>query len=108
MPAALTFIAIVVVLYLYLSITGYRCAVASGRMVEKAIGKKHDSNITLPKILILPLVLWLAGLVALLEGTEKYIARGAEAYIDDQGMTGLDRRKIREAVRDYRKKHSLF
>ncbi len=108
MEAAATFCALIAVVYVYLSIVGYRCASAAADIVEKALGKKTGSSPHLPQILALPFILWISGLSALIQTERKYIARTAELYIDEPKMPATDKKKIREAVRSYRQKYSLY
>ena len=108
MEAAATFIALVFVLYTYLTVVGYRCAAESGRMVARALGREVGQKPTFPQVFVLPFVLWISGLVAISRGERKHIARGAEMYLDEPKLTGVEKRKIREAVREYRRKYGLF
>lgn len=108
MQVAAIFIAGVFVLYAYLSLVGLRCAVGARHIVVKALGREIADEPSVLQVLALPFILWMSGLAASLKGERWYIARSAELYIDIPRLPASDKRKIREAVRAYREKYSLY
>lgn len=97
--------------YIALTAVGFYCAVASGRIVEKALGKSLAESPTVSTLLYFIAafaVIWIGGLSAMMGqgGIHHAIANGAERHIN-QRTAPDDKRRIRTAVREYRKRHKL-
>lgn len=102
---------VVVVLYVALTAVGVHCAVASGRLVERALGRVPPTTPGSALVAVVKAIclLWLGGLVVLTTGgVRRAIARGAENYLDTPGILGTDRLKIRAAIRDYKRRNGLL
>lgn len=109
--AATVFVALILTTYVALTVVGLYCAIASGRIVERALGRSlagPPTAHTYLSLLVALFAIWIGGLAALLRpgGIHQHIAVGAEQHIHS-GVSPNDRRKVRAAIREYRKEHGL-
>lgn len=108
---AFAYLIMCAVAYVVLSCISLYCAISSGRLVEEAIGRRprKEAGGALRGIVVLLAACWLVGIIILMSrgGTHAAIAKGAEGFLKD-GLSGEERKWVRIAVREYRRRHKLI